>query len=152
MKKDICGVECDTTTAMPLFVWGIKSPASPEYMEETLYRTKNGEFFFHSVGGYKTMFAINIEGGWVGGKHIRLCTTEEAEDFIRTMSKNNKSLDELVHIAVEDAETDAGDEDEQDGFSLNLPYSVWQQLCQKSAIDGTDINTAIRSILMRYFA
>lgn len=51
MKKIIDGKLYDTTTAEKIACCYEELPTAPNFLQETLYRKKTGEFFLHGEGG-----------------------------------------------------------------------------------------------------
>lgn len=84
MKKVINGLLYDTETAEKVaFYSNNRGLGDFKSLEETLYRTKNGRWFIHGIGG--AMTAYQVEAGnnsWSGSEQIRPIESEEAASFL----------------------------------------------------------------------
>jgi hypothetical protein len=83
MKKIINGKKYDTDTAEEVAYASYGHPSDFSHWRETLYRTKNGTFFLHGVGGPSSRWRERIEQNtYSGGCNIRLMTDEEARGWV----------------------------------------------------------------------
>lgn len=83
MKKVINGKRYDTHTAK--LIGGIMRGAQGDldYYYEDLYQKKTGEFFIHGIGGARTLYAKQLNGGWTGpGEKIIPISEEKAKDWV----------------------------------------------------------------------
>jgi len=82
MKKVINNLLYNTDTASKIGTWDNGCQLSDfEYVEETLYRKKTGEYFLHGEGGANSKYGVwhGNTGGW--GEVIRPYTPEEAQEW-----------------------------------------------------------------------
>lgn len=106
MKKYLNNRLYNTDTATPLATHNNgTAPNDLQYLEETLYRKKTGEFFLHAEGGANTWCATRIPytNNWRGGTQIRPLTYDDAREW----AEGNLSAEEYETIfgAVEEDET-----------------------------------------------
>ena len=80
MKKKINGRIYNTDTAKQVAWYGNNLPANDfGYIEECLYRKRNGEYFLAGEGGARTRYAADCGDGWTrGGEDIIPLTRVEA--------------------------------------------------------------------------
>ena len=102
MKKIINGKLYDTATAE--FIGSYDNGGTPsdfDYVEETLYRKKNGEFFIHGMGGARSKYSVVSSDGWhSGGEKI----TPKDEAAAKKWSEEHISADKYIEVfgAVEE--------------------------------------------------
>ena len=74
MKKIINNKVYDTDTARCVGSWSSSDdPRAFQYVEETLFRKKNGEFFLHGFGGPASVYRVaTSENSWRSGEKIIL--------------------------------------------------------------------------------
>lgn len=70
MKRIICGKVYDTETATEVASCQRGVRYGFDYIEETLYRKRTGEFFLHGLGGSETKYAERADGGFAPGECI----------------------------------------------------------------------------------
>ena len=80
MKKIIEGRKYDTETATEIHEWSDKAPSDFDYIEETLYCKRTGEYFLYGYGGPMTRYAEREKygSGYCYGSTIIPMTYEEA--------------------------------------------------------------------------
>ena len=82
MKKIIDGKLYNSDSAELIHSWDNLSHCSSttdfNFYEEELYRTKNGAFFLHGVGGASSPYSQPVSGGRGGGEDIRPITQGDA--------------------------------------------------------------------------
>ena len=80
MKKIINGKSYDTETAKKVAMWSNNlSYRDFNWVEETLYRKKTGEYFLHGEGGPMSRYAeATGTNSWSGGERIMPLTYAEA--------------------------------------------------------------------------
>lgn len=104
MKKIINGKVYDTEKATQVGTWDNKLYGDHEYVEESLYRKRTGEFFLFGCGGAASKYADTREGGgWTGGKKIIPLTWEAAREW----AEEHLDADEYQEIFGEVAEDDS---------------------------------------------
>lgn len=101
MKKIINGKKYNTDTAV---IIGYHSNGyysnNFNYVEESLYRKKTGEFFLHGEGGAMTKYAKSSGDNWGYGEMIIPLTEQEA----RSWAEKNLDCDEYENAFGEVAE------------------------------------------------
>lgn len=83
MKQIINGKMYNTETATALAYHRTALSLSDfRYLEERLYVTRKGTYFFYGEGGPATRYAHHCsDGGWDGGSKIIVVTKEEAMEW-----------------------------------------------------------------------
>lgn len=83
MRKIINGKKYDTDTAKEIGSrFSGESYRDFSYVEETLYRKRNGEFFLYGSGGPASRYVISTgQNSWSGGSKIIPLSTQEARDW-----------------------------------------------------------------------
>lgn len=83
MKKIINGRRYDTETAKELGFWDNNFGVSDfNFVQETLYQKRTGEYFLHGEGGPMTKYAETIGmNQWSGGERIMPMSYEEAREW-----------------------------------------------------------------------
>ena len=83
MKKIINGKSYDTETAKKVAMWSNNlSYRDFNWVEETLYRKKTGEYFLHGEGGPMSRYAeATGTNSWSGGERIMPMTYAEATEW-----------------------------------------------------------------------
>ncbi len=83
MKKIINGRRYDTAAAKKIGKWDNGLPGGDfDYISETLYQKRTGEYFLHGDGGARSWCATSTADGWQsGGEKIRPLSDEEAREW-----------------------------------------------------------------------
>ncbi len=83
MKKIIANKTYDTETAKLIHEYENKDyPADIDYIRETLYRKRTGEYFLHAYGNANTKYATDLGGNRFGsGERLIPLTYEQARDW-----------------------------------------------------------------------
>ena len=101
MKKIINGKLYNTQTAKALASRDNHcQPGSFDYVTETLYRKKTGEFFLSGSGGARTIYAEPCEGGSRGSSRIVPLTEAEAREWAEAYADADKYME--IFGAVEE--------------------------------------------------
>lgn len=81
MKKVINGKLYNTETAKRLgYTFHGESRSDFRYYEETLYKTKSGQYFIHGEGGPMSRYSRAVgQNSWSGGESIRPVSEEAAQ-------------------------------------------------------------------------
>ncbi|MFW6100812.1 MAG: hypothetical protein ACOC90_05445 [Bacteroidota bacterium] len=98
MKAIIDGKRYNTETAEKIVLWSNGLMYSDfGHLEETLYRTKKGNYFLHGGGGPKTKYAVQ-NGQWTSGSQkIIPLTKDEALEWL----ENHGFADEIEKLFPE---------------------------------------------------
>lgn len=82
MKKIINNKLYNTETAVRVGTWDNGEIGGFDYLSETMYRKKTGEYFLHGEGGARTCYARAVgENSWSGGEAIRPLSYEAARKW-----------------------------------------------------------------------
>jgi hypothetical protein len=84
MKKVINGLLYDTEKAEAVANYSNnRGYGDFKALEETLYRTKNGRWFIHGIGGAMTSYAVEAgSNSWSGSEQIKPIDEEYAKEFL----------------------------------------------------------------------
>ena len=94
MKKIINGRLYDTQTAKALASRDNNcQPGSFDYVVETLYRKKTGEFFLSGSGGARTIYAEHFEGGSRGSSRIMPLNEAKARKWVESYADAEKYME-----------------------------------------------------------
>lgn len=86
MKRTINGVTCNTETAQiqgEYWTRGVKR-GDLNYYEETLYKTKKGQYFLYVFGGAHIIPNKLSNGMTSGSEYIKLINEKEAHEWMET--------------------------------------------------------------------
>lgn len=113
MKKIIEGRKYNTDTATKVGTWDNEYGASDfNYVEETLYRKQNGEFFIHGEGGANSRYAKSAGlNSWTGGEMIEPQTFESARKWAEE------------HLTAEEYDAVFGDPGEGEDILISVTIS-----------------------------
>lgn len=82
MKKIINGRRYDTDTAQKIAEWDNGLPGGDlDYISESLYQKRTGEFFLHGDGGARSWAAVPDYDAMAPGERIRPLSEEEAREW-----------------------------------------------------------------------
>ena len=102
MKKIINNKVYDTDTAKELASWSSDNANRLDYIDETLYRKKTGEYFLLGEGGPRTQYAREAgTNSWSSGDRIMPMTYQEASDWAQSRLSGEK-YEELFGAVRED--------------------------------------------------
>lgn len=94
MRKIIDGKVYDTNTAKVICYITFRNRGDLEFFEETIYRTRKGQWFFFGEGGPMSKYAKNIGGNTMSGsQEIQLMTEEQAKNWIEKNADAQTYLD-----------------------------------------------------------
>lgn len=130
MKKIIDGKVYDTETAQQVGEpWspGDCGPSDFDFVMETLYRKRTGEYFLHGEGGARTKYAEACGASeWTGGERIMPLSYDEARDWAER------------HLDVDGYEAEFGtpDEGETTSLSLTLPTATYRAIKSEATRRG----------------
>lgn len=142
MKKIIEGKLYDTNTAKEV---GYKSNNKPyndfDYVCETLYIKRTGEFFLHGDGGPMTKYAVySGDNSWGGGEKIIPMTYETAKKW----AEENLSADDYQ---AEFGEVTEGDETV--AIHIRIPAAADNKLRTEAARRGISITALVLDMIDR---
>lgn len=142
MKKIINGKKYDTETAQAMGSYDINATTSFEYVEETLYRKRTGEFFLLGHGGPKTRYAVSTGGGnWSGGTQILPLSWEEARAWAE------EHLDAATYEAI------FGEVEEDDSktvMSVRISAATLGKARREAAKSGTSLSALVDAAISAY--
>lgn len=83
MKKIISNKLYNTDSATPISTFADGFPTDFDYLCETLYLKKTGEFFIHGEGGARSKYAKSTGiNSFCGGEEIHPLTLDEAKVWV----------------------------------------------------------------------
>lgn len=142
MKKIINAKRYDTDTAVEIAVWEpYVDYRNFNYIKETLYRKKTGEYFLHGEGGPLTKYRESVEdpNTWGYGEKIIPLTLEGAREW----AEEHMDADEY------EEEFELGDELNQVTFLLP-GYLMEKVRAEAEERDCTFTDIFIESVKDRY--
>jgi hypothetical protein len=104
MKKIVNGKRYDTTTAQSITSWSNNYNSNDfNYCEETLYKTKNGNYFIYGEGGAMSKYSVSVGcNGRGGSSDIVPMTKEEACEWCQERDEVDTIEEEFADM-VKDA-------------------------------------------------
>lgn len=141
MKKNINNKVYDTETAKRCYAWNNDlQPTDSKYIEESLYRKKNGEFFLHGRGGAMTKYC-----SWDGktaaeGERIIPLTFDEAQLWAE-MHLTQKEYDALFGEPEEDGKTEV--------IPLRLSSAAVLKLRIEASRTGKTISDLLSDLILK---
>ncbi len=113
MQKIIKGKKYNTETAEKVGNWWNGCSASDfNYVEETLYKKRTGEFFLYGEGGARSRYSKSVgQNCWSGDERIIPMTFDEAQEWAEE------------HLEAEEYEAIFGEVSE-DGETKGVLYSL----------------------------
>lgn len=141
MNKVINGKRYDTDKAKEIGSWENMDDASSfDYICETLYRKRTGEFFLHCEGNARTPYATFSADGWArGGEVIRPLGYEEAREW----AEGRLEASEYEAVFGEVSE-DAGNVP----VTLSLPAAMKLKLECRAINTGKSQSAIVSSLIM----
>lgn len=122
MKKIINNRLYNTDTAKEIGEYTNGQVGGLDYMEETLYKKHNGEYFLYGFGGAQTRYAHQVElNGWGSGEEIMPFTFDQAREW----AESRLSVDDYAKAFGMPSE---GDDDEKSYTPINLESSTYEKL------------------------
>lgn len=140
MNRFIDGRRFDTDRAKPIAEWqNMSDQTSFDYLRETLYRKKNGEYFLHGEGHANTRY-----GNWQGN-------TGGWGEKIMPMSPGDARLWAESHLTAEGYADIFGEQDGKSTLFLNgISLSTKQKLEIIREDTGKSIVQIIEEMVERY--
>ena len=143
MKRIIDGRKYDTETATEVHGWSDKAPRDFDYVEETLYRKRTGEYFLHCYGGPMTRYAEReaYGSGYTYGATIIPMTYDEARSWAEG------------HMSVDEYEAEFGEVLESDGedvvLSVRVSAATRERLRRMAAESGRSQGAVLDELVAR---
>ncbi|MCI6548634.1 MAG: hypothetical protein MR415_08320 [Coriobacteriaceae bacterium] len=137
MRKIIDGKLYDTDKAQQVGEpWGPAGLGTGDldWLEETLYRKRTGEYFLHGEGGPRTRYAEPYgQSSWTGGERIMPLSYDEAREWAEE------------HLGVDDYEAEFGtpDEGETAVLSLTVPMTAYRAIKDEATRRGCPMRDLI---------
>ncbi len=142
MKKIINGKVYDTATAQCVGEWS--NPYTRRdfnWVEETLYRKRTGEFFIFGEGGPRSQYAKEVgTRQWASGERIMPLTWDEAREW----AEEKLSADEY-----EQAFGEVADDDSKAYLNAYIPTSCIEYAKRAAAKQGINLSTYIESLISK---
>ena len=95
MKKIIKGKVYDTSTAREVGSVDNGNTDTDEYVRETLYRKRTGEYFLHGSGGSRSRYARINGDDWMRGEYIIPMRFETAKGWAKKHMTNYDYMSEF---------------------------------------------------------
>lgn len=141
MYKVLNGRRYNTQTAKRLGTHGDYLPGDVNSSQETLYRTKSGEYFIHGEGGANTRYAKAAGGGgWTDGEHIAPISAENARQWVQE------------HLSGDDYDRIFGDAGIVDAFSIRVSKEMRAKIEKKAKKESTSMSKIVNDALEKYFS
>lgn len=146
MKRIIGGRVYDTETARqvgePWSPAGV-CPSDFDWLEETLYRKRTGEYFLHGRGGARTKYAEPYgQSGWTGGERIMPMAYDEAREW----AEAHLDADEYIAAFGDPGE---GGEDGLARLQVRVPERVLSALDREVSASGRTRSDVVADLLGR---
>lgn len=138
MRKIIDGKSYDTDTAKLIGCQDNGDYGSFDFMSESLYRKRTGEYFVHGEGGARSRYAESQGSGWWsnGEKIIPL-------DFASASSWAER------HLTTAEYESEFGGarEDEKQLISLRISASAYAKLSKLVSMQGQTKSAIVEGLI-----
>ena len=139
MEKIINGKSYNTETAIKCGSWANSNNFRDfDYVEETLYRKKTGEFFLHGEGGADSKYArVLQQNQWGSGEEIMPLSYKEAQKW----AEEKLDGDEYEEIFGEVSEDDG-----RSTISFSLPTNLILHLRMEASRAGISLSEYAESL------
>lgn len=126
MRKIIANKSYDTDTAALVGTWDNREYGNFDYVAESLYRKRTGEYFLHGEGGPRSRYAESHgNNSWGAGEAITPLSIESASEWAR------EHLDSVIY------EREFGETSEGERLtSLRLSEVAYRKLSTEAAKRG----------------
>ena len=142
MKKIINGKVYDTATAQCVGEWS--NPYNRRdfnWVEETLYRKRTGEFFIYGEGGPRSQYAKEIgTRQWSSGERIMPLTWDEAREWAE---------EKLAADEYEQAFGEVADDDSKAYLNAYIPTSCIEYAKRAAAKQGINLSAYIETLISK---
>ena len=140
MKKIINNKLYDTATAKKLAEWDQNGADAQNYIAESLYRKKTGEFFIFGNGGVNTKYAkIGRSKGFEPGCEILPLSLDQAKAWASDHLSSHEYDDIFGDIIEEDGSTTA---------HIRLPSALLEAVRRHAQEKGVTIAEFIRAAIV----
>lgn len=137
MRKVINGKLYDTDTARPVVDWSKGYTSDFQYVSETLYRKRTGEYFIHGEGGPMSKYAESCgQNQWQGGEAIRPLTYDQAKQW----------MEEYGSAEAYESEFGVPDEDKEHDLHVIVSETAWQAISRAAVQDETSVRAIIERL------
>lgn len=142
MQKIIKGKKYDTETAIKLGTWNNSySYGDIQYIEESLYKKRTGEFFLYGEGGPCTKYAeISGANSWSGGQKIMPL------DYIEARKWGEE------HLKPEEYESAFGiieDDESKKIITASITNSTHEKIKRIASMQGMNVSQYIEDLILR---
>ena len=143
MKRIINGRKYDTETATEVHEWSRNAPSDFDYIEETLYRKRTGEYFIYGYGGPMTRYAKReaYGNGYCFGSSIIPVSYDEAREWAEE------------HMSADEYEAEFGEVPESDGedvvLSVRVSPATRERLRRMAAESGRSQGAVLDELVAR---
>ena len=140
MKKIIKGAVYNTETAKMLAEWDNNYPINDfNYMEETLYRTKSGNWFLHCQGGGLSPYAQTYGNSKGFGECVKPISYENAQRWAEEKLDGDK-YEEIFGIV---------DEEETDRINAYVTKKSKKRLMLQQSKTGKSISNILENLISK---
>lgn len=137
MKKIINGQVCDTATAQILGNWENVHYGDLDFISESLYRKRTGEFFLYGEGGPRSKYAERVgNSGWTDGERIMPLTWDEAREWAEEKLSPDEYQQVFGEVAVDDSKA---------YLNAYIPTSCIEYAKRAAAKQGINLSAYIES-------
>ena len=140
MNKIINGKRYDTDTAKEVGCWeNMDDVRNFDYLGETLYRKRTGEFFLHCEGGARTPYASFSADGWAGRGEV-----------LRPLSYGEACKWAEAYMTADEYEAVFGEVGEDEGnvpVTLSIPAAAKAELERRAAETGRTQSDIVASLI-----
>ena len=139
MKKIINGKLYDTSTAHLVGEWDNQRYGSFDYVAESLYRKRTGEFFLHGEGGSRSRYATQCgDNSWSGDAAIIPLSWEAARQWAEEHLDADEYQAAFGQIVEDDSRT---------VVTLSLSASSLEKAKRAASQKGISLSAYIDSLL-----
>lgn len=137
MRKIIANKSYDTDTAVLVGEWNNREYGSFDYVAESLYRKRTGEYFLHGEGGARSRYAESHgNNSWGAGETITPLNIESAAEWAES------------HLTADAYESEFGEVAEGDKLtSLHLSTSAYKKLSLAAAKRGMSRSVIVELLI-----
>lgn len=141
MKKIINGKVYDTATAQIVGNWENVDYGDLDFISESLYRKRTGEFFLYGEGGPCSKYAGRVgNSGWTNGERIMPLTWDEAREWAEEKLSADEYQQVFGEVAVDDSKA---------YLNAYIPTSCIEYAKRAAAKQGINLSAYIESLISK---
>ena len=137
MRKTIANKSYDTDTAALVGTWDNREYGNFDYVSESLYRKRTGEYFIHGEGGARSRYAESRgNNSWAAGEAITPLNIESATEWAQE------------HLDGDTYEREFGEVSEGERLtSLRLSKAAYRKLSTAAAKRGMSRSAIVEMLI-----